>query len=162
MAVLARRGKTKSTNANNIRLNTLHALLQSQETIEFLEKPASCYTGNALKEVFDRIAEHHDWPIRWVDITPANHGKYGASLRQWHQKLSEWNQSDAAFLELHADRQGLYLNSLATWYDAESAPNGLRFVGDNGPKIPEVYNTPSAPNPAIMLFWHLSCMIVKN
>lgn len=79
-----------------------------------------------------------------------------------HQRLQVWNQSGAAFLELHPDRQGLYLNSLAAWYGKESFPNGLRFVGDNSPEIPAVYSTQSAPNPAIMLFWHLSCLTVKN
>lgn len=97
MAVVVRRGKTKATNASSLRLNKLHALLQSQEVIEFLEKPASFYTVNTIGEVYTRIANHHDWPMRWDDITPGKQGKYGASLRKYHRKLSEWNQSDAAF-----------------------------------------------------------------
>ncbi|KAL7953668.1 hypothetical protein V8C34DRAFT_317972 [Trichoderma compactum] len=75
MAVLAGRRKTKTTTTNNLRLNKLHALLQSQEVADFLEKPVSFYTGNALEEVYERIAKHHEWPpMKWADITPVNQG----------------------------------------------------------------------------------------
>lgn len=60
MAVVARRGKTKTPNTNNLRLNRLHALFQSQEVGEFWEKPASFYTDSALREVYKRIANHHN------------------------------------------------------------------------------------------------------
>ncbi len=86
MAVVARRGKTKATNASSLRLNKFHALLQSQEVIEFLEKPASFYTVNTIGEVYTRIANHHDWPMRWDNIISRNQGKYGASLRNMTSK----------------------------------------------------------------------------
>lgn len=162
LASLARRGQTYARNRRNLRLNRLHAVLNSKEVVEFLAQPASFYTLDVLREIHDRIAEYHGWPIRWADIAARAKGLYRVSLQTWHEKLETWKQSDTAFTELIQDRQNLYLQCMAVWYDVEKAPNGLRYIRDNGPEMPETQDTPSAFNPAIMLFWHRSGMNIQR
>lgn len=49
-------------------------MLRAEGQGDSLEKPVSFYTSNALKEVYERIAKHRDWPRRWAGITPVNQG----------------------------------------------------------------------------------------
>ncbi|KAL7963672.1 hypothetical protein V8C34DRAFT_319377 [Trichoderma compactum] len=162
MAVQARRMETRSRNQGIKRLNKLHALLNSKEVVDLLDKPATFYVGNALGELYDRIAEHHGWPQRWRDFSSNAKGGYHYSLQEWYKKLQAWKQSDTAFTALTMNKQCVYLQSLAIWYDPVKAPNGLRYVGDKGPEILEAQDAPSTLSPAITLFWHASCMYTKN
>lgn len=93
VAVHAKAAKTHSMNKETIRLHKLHALLNSKEIVDFLEKPVSFYTKSAAAEIHDRFAQYHGWPTRWNDLAvlPKAHlvpfvdpgAKYPGHIRTW-------------------------------------------------------------------------------
>lgn len=91
----------------------------------------------------DRFATYYNWPTKWNSLNTLSKKRYSQKLHQWYENLQTWKDSNESFTAMKKEGQIATLQSMAIWYNKEKALNGLRYTGDNGPKVPEIQVTPS-------------------
>ncbi|KAL7807904.1 hypothetical protein V8C44DRAFT_166592 [Trichoderma aethiopicum] len=146
------RGEIRAGNAKDKRLAKWRALMQTKEIslLMDIDIPADHLEDpDRLREIFDHHAALNGLTERWDDLSIRQKPWYPKKLARWQAKVAAWRQSENSWIDLSSEVQARDLAELVIWYDAKTDPNGLRYIGDGGPEIPD---NPDGFNPSVVLF----------